>query len=76
MNKIIFCVMVLFLCGCQITSTPSVVYDCAEADKPAISDFVIKCSGGQTPFFETNNDYNHIFCRPIAPKSDEPTSPQ
>ena len=87
MNKIIFCVMVLFLCGCQITSTPSVVYDCAEADKPAISDFVIKCSGGQTPFFETVGEYNvrlnnctekakQIFCRPIAPKSDEPTSPQ
>lgn len=87
MNKIIFCVMVLFLCGCQITSTPSVVYDCAEADKPAIADFVIKCASGQVTILETTTEYNHrinnctekakqLFCRPITPKPDEPTSDQ
>ena len=88
MNKIIFCVMVLLLCGCQITRTPSVppiVYDCAEADKPAIADFVIKCASGQVTILETTTEYNHrinnctekakqLFCRPITPKSDEPTS--
>jgi len=83
MKKAILCLSVLLICGCTVSSRPSITYDCAEADKPAIADFVNKCAGGQTPIFETTGEYNRrldnctekaqqIFCRPIAENPNKP----
>jgi len=81
MKKAILCISIFLLCGCQATSQPTITYDCAEADKPTISDFVIKCVGQPIPLIDSTREYNtrldnctekamQLFCRPITSRQD------